>query len=463
MLVRGLHVSQQYLRTKPDTIFKVCQQSLATRSVDNTIVNHSDSSRVIECGGSTDFEKSGGIVDSLTNTFHAVSSYIQDHPSALLGAFGAFGATVVYHQYLNATHYRNEALQFRRDAFRTVAAVSDLGLPPIHGAALRNDFDSIQQLATINSGVINQPFKFKTPLHLAASCGHSQSVTMLLSLGANLLDKDKNQETPLTRAIIHGHKETVQVLLDHDKDQALDQPNSTGNSPLMIAIFSGRADIAHLLLVAGYSLQENLDGVTPLMASKYRWRKEEYGFHDLTQKLGEVTSKAEVPTFGPLCHSLYADDELGVKRLLAAGESPIKSRFGICPLSVAARAGSIRYLEWMRPYVNVEQLASHYSNKLSPLHLAAANTSNPDVISYLVNDYKFPVDISSRSKNSPLHSATRMKSPRIVNQLLRLGACSNVRDIYGQTPLHWAARNNDAASAELLLKNNALLTIPHYE
>lgn len=64
----------------------------------------------------------------------------------------------------------------------------------------------------------------------------------------------------------------------------------------------------------------------------------------------------------------------------------------------------------------------------------------------------------------PIHTACALclKDPNassvaseIVRMLINAGADASIRDLDGNTPLHWAARAGDKATAELLLvKNN---------
>ena len=50
-----------------------------------------------------------------------------------------------------------------------------------------------------------------------------------------------------------------------------------------------------------------------------------------------------------------------------------------------------------------------------------------------------------------------------VIHLLAEGADPNIPDMYGQVPLHWAARHNNTTMAIALLKKGALTNIRHSE
>ena len=204
---------------------------------------------------------------SLKDTATDMINFCVNHPSTTLSAVGAVSATAVYHQYLTAAHYRNEAMSFRRDAQKLLAQTQQNGIPPIHWAALNNDLTRLDSLSHLRPDVIHQEFHGKTPLHLAASYGHNQFVKELLNRGASPAVFDQNNESPLVRATVHGHKKTVKILLEYDPTNRSDLPNITGTSPLLIAVFSGRAKISQQLINANYSVEPNNDGVDPVTAA----------------------------------------------------------------------------------------------------------------------------------------------------------------------------------------------------
>ncbi len=75
---------------------------------------------------------------------------------------------------------------------------------------------------------------------------------------------------------------------------------------------------------------------------------------------------------------------------------------------------------------------------LTPLHLAATHSDNPEVIKALV---KGGANLNPRDKmaRTPLHFAmANNKNPEIIRALLEGGANKNARDICGNTPLHFA-------------------------
>ena len=96
--------------------------------------------------------------------------------------------------------------------------------------------------------------------------------------------------------------------------------------------------------------------------------------------------------------------------------------------------------------------AKYDMDGVTPLHYAAANNANPEVISILL---KAGADINAKSYKhgaSPLHfAASNNKNPEVIASLLNEGAGPNLRDSDGKTALD-NARENEALQGTDALK-----------
>jgi len=87
----------------------------------------------------------------------------------------------------------------------------------------------------------------------------------------------------------------------------------------------------------------------------------------------------------------------------------------------------------------------------TPLHLAAADNTNPDVVTALL---EAGADLEAREVNdwTPLHAAaSNNKNPAVITALVKAGANLEARDKDGWTPLHAAAIKNKNPDAVLVL------------
>ena len=87
----------------------------------------------------------------------------------------------------------------------------------------------------------------------------------------------------------------------------------------------------------------------------------------------------------------------------------------------------------------------------SPLHLAAFENENPDVLTVLL-DAGADVNARGRLGGTPLlFAAFRNENPNVLKALLDVGADLNARTSTGDTPLHLAAGNNVSPEVLTLL------------
>ncbi len=78
----------------------------------------------------------------------------------------------------------------------------------------------------------------------------------------------------------------------------------------------------------------------------------------------------------------------------------------------------------------------------TPLHAAALNNKNPDVIITLINAGA-NINVQNKDGYTPLHRAAKNnENPDVINTLLNAGANINVQDKNDNTPLHHAAFDN---------------------
>jgi ankyrin repeat protein len=91
-----------------------------------------------------------------------------------------------------------------------------------------------------------------TLLCLAVSVGNEEAVKLLLRRGADVNAKDPSdpsEPTPLHNAAARGNKEIVKLLLKYKAN--INAKNNLGSTPLQLAIWNEKKDIADLLRAHG--------------------------------------------------------------------------------------------------------------------------------------------------------------------------------------------------------------------
>ncbi|KAF9500083.1 ankyrin [Pleurotus eryngii] len=103
--------------------------------------------------------------------------------------------------------------------------------------------------------------------HYAASKSRIEIGRFLISRGADVNAKDKANQHPLHRAATTGSVGFIKLLLESANPPAkvrLNTADRIGNTPLHLAMESGHAEAAVLLINAGADRDRtNQDGLTP--------------------------------------------------------------------------------------------------------------------------------------------------------------------------------------------------------
>jgi ankyrin repeat protein len=125
----------------------------------------------------------------------------------------------------------------------------------------------IQIAVTLFLFFAGSPFAIAGPLHDAARDGDLQKVRALIDEGAAIDARSDRGETPLILAILKGHADVVGLLIARGADVMA--RNERGLTPLHAAAYSGSADVARLLLDHGAELEDraNVSGATPLIVA----------------------------------------------------------------------------------------------------------------------------------------------------------------------------------------------------
>ncbi len=155
-------------------------------------------------------------------------------------------------------------------------------------------------------------------LHTAARNGDVAAIGRLLDQGHALEERDSTRETPLLSAALAGQRPVAEVLIDKGAD--IQARNDRGLTPLHAAAYAGHLDIARLLIAAGAKVDDadNEFGITPLHAAA-----EENQF-EVVVVLLDAKAKVDVTEingYTALSRAGFREHWDVVARLLAAGAS----------------------------------------------------------------------------------------------------------------------------------------------
>lgn len=305
-------------------------------------------------------------------------------------------------------------------AFFSLASIN-IQAQEIIDAVKNNDPEKIKILLETDVTQINiKDPAGNTPLHIAAVNGSVPLVEMLLSKGADINAVNTQLNTPLHLAIMNGKDEVCKYLIEKGTD--LTKQNIVKKTPLHLTVRHNRRAIAEILIAKGAVVDSRDDMQrTPLgLAAR------ESGNVDIAALL--INKGADVN---------------------------VKDAFNEMPLNYAAWKGFNKIIDLLLD--NGADYDTTGGRTIQLLRFAAACGSAR--LFKIVSAKEKNLFKNESLNNGIMRTAISGGSTEIVNILLSKNVpIKHNANIYGWTPLHFAAYNGHSAMIELLVNNGAELS-----
>ncbi|GAA5851295.1 hypothetical protein JCM8547_004198 [Rhodosporidiobolus lusitaniae] len=152
---------------------------------------------------------------------------------------------------------------------KTLENGDGVGNTVLMSAATSGNLEIVTLLLGAGADVHATNSKGATALHYAASKGHVNIGRLLITKGADVNARDKANQLPLHRAATTGSVAFVHLILQSKSPNKPEKPrlnlqDRAGNTPLHLAIESGHAELAVVLIEGGADRERgDADGVRP--------------------------------------------------------------------------------------------------------------------------------------------------------------------------------------------------------
>ena len=335
----------------------------------------------------------------------------------------------------------------------TIAAVLLVGCgesetePPLFQAIENENIKNLKK--TITDGAsLAVPYQGALALNLAIEKGNKEIIEILLKNGANINAKDDAKITPLHEAVYSKAIEIVRILIQNGAD--INAKNDAGEIPLHHAVYYGYRDIGELLISNGSDIntKDNL-GNTVLHEAAAQGRSEFVEI--LIQNGANINAKTD-RGLTPL--HMASNKEI-VKFLIDAGSDiNSRSRKGT-PIELSEYNNDEIYnlLKMLDAKTTRELDELLYETREAERIQGIIKKGNFESIKNNLESLK-DFNIKNKYGETPLHFATRHSYKEIIELIIKKGADINSKDEAGFTSLDMAKIIGNSEIIDLLLKHS---------
>lgn len=348
-----------------------------------------------------------------------------------------------------ASHGSKETVALLLDHGADTAQVVDSKWGPtaLFAAAVAQEDASISELLLSHGAATSADVRNTlgwTLLNVVARKNNLEIARLLLQHHVNPNTPADSGIRPLSRAALFGHVNMVRVLLDYGAD--IDAVDGCGYTALLYSIFGEtKPSTTSLLLERGANTSiTSAEGVTAIHIATSKGRV------DLVKLLLEYHADLDTAYkcgFRPL-HIAASKDRLElVKLLLEHGADPTRTQTlngkdpGETALSHAARRGNSSVVECLIDTgIDIEALCGSPKSETVLGH--AATLGNMRILQQVYEKDPTKSSIVDEYGRTPLHWAALKGHVQVFNYLLERGSDPTVKDLGGQTLLHFAATSS---------------------
>lgn len=277
---------------------------------------------------------------------------------------------------------------------------------------LNNELDTTQNGSIVDPTVVDLDPK-QLELLIAVKNNDIIAVNALLKENVNPNFVDEEGYSPLHRAVLNNNLDVVNVLLSYkDIDTEIKLPYEAsvddwylgGATPLLVASYTGNADIVNALIEAGSDIRakDDIDGATTIHIASANGNNEVINI--LLNKDNTLINEADSMKDTPLHWASIKNQTDTISLLLANGaDTKLTNSDGNTVLHYAAMYGDVNTVNVLLEADS--SLASVENNEgITPIYYAIVVSDN-DILSSIINNGQIDINKKDSLGYTPLHYA----------------------------------------------------------
>ncbi|XP_074035127.1 transient receptor potential cation channel A1 [Leptinotarsa decemlineata] len=292
----------------------------------------------------------------------------------------------------------------------------------------------------------------RTALHIAAIHDHERCARTLISeFGASPNKPCNNGYYPIHEAAKNASSRTLEVFLQWgesrgcSREEMISFYDSEGNVPLHSAVHGGDIKAVELCIRSGAKIsiqQQDLSTAVHLACAQGAIDIVKLMFNIQPEEKVSSLQSCDIQKMTPLhCAAMFDHHEIVEYLIQEGADINAMDKEKRSPLLLAASRGcwrTVHTLIRLGANINLKDVS-----KRNVLHLIVMNGGRLEEFE-AEGQFKEGLMLLLNEKDvngcSPLHYASREGFIKTLENLIRLGACINLKNNYNETPLHFAAR-----------------------
>ncbi|CAH1113126.1 unnamed protein product [Psylliodes chrysocephalus] len=295
----------------------------------------------------------------------------------------------------------------------------------------------------------------RSALHIAAIYDHEECARVLISeFGASPKIPCNNGYYPIHEAAKNASSKTLEVFLQWGESKGCSRQemisfyDSEGNVPLHSAVHGGDIKAVELCIKSGAKIsiqQQDLSTPVHLACAQGATEIVKLMFKMQPEEKMACLSFCDVQKMTPLhCAAMFDHPEIVEYLVNEGADINAMDKERRSPMLLAALRGgwrTVHMLIRLGADINIRDV-----NKRNVLHLVVMNGGRLEKFASEVSETKSKESLLQLLNEkditgcSPLHYASREGHIRSLENLIRLGACINLKNNNNESPLHFAAR-----------------------